>query len=73
MSKIDEMSGMFGKTAAFNDDISEWDVSSVQSMYVMFSEAATFDANAITFNCDISKWDVSRMQDMHFMWAMYEC
>ena len=30
---------MFSKAAAFNGDISRWDVSSVENMYVMFWEA----------------------------------
>ena len=53
------MSGLFFDTS-FNGDISEWDVSSVTDMSVMF-------AYTNNFNQDISDWDVSSVTNMHEM------
>jgi surface protein len=54
------MSGMFFKAAAFNQDISSSDVSSVTRMDRMFYYAAAF-------NQDISSWDVSSVTEMNRM------
>jgi len=43
----------------FNGDISEWDVSNVESMYSMFANSK--------FNGDISRWNVSKVKDMRYM------
>ena len=43
----------------FNDDISNWDVSSVVTMSFMFHNCP--------FNQDISSWDVSSVNNMHRM------
>merc|ERR1712032_928668 len=54
------MGDMFQNAAAFNGDISKWDVSSVSDMSSMFSKAESF-------NGDISNWDVSRVTNMDRM------
>jgi len=43
---------MFNGASAFNQDISEWDVSSSESFMAMFYGAEAFDQ-------DLSRWDVS--------------
>ena len=48
---------MFFGAAAFNGDISKWDVGRVTSMACMFSRAKAF-------NGDVSKWDVEKVIDM---------
>ena len=50
---------MFGYSS-FNQDISNWDVSSVTYMSSMFD-------NAQSFNQDISDWDISSVEDMDGM------
>jgi surface protein len=47
----------------FNGDISNWNVSNVESMRGMFEHSK--------FNRDISNWDVSVCCDMS--WMFYEC
>ena len=48
---------MFHNSAAFNGDLSKWDVSRATDMSGMFD-------GATSFNGDISKWDVSSVTDM---------
>ena len=45
---------------SFNQDISNWDVSSVTDMWGMFAAVPSF-------NQDISKWNISSVTDMGFM------
>jgi len=54
------MSNLFNTKGYFTADISRWDVSSVTTMYQMFSFANRF-------NADISQWDVSSVTTMHMM------
>ena len=55
---------MFYECAAFNSDISAWDVSSVTDMSYMFGYC-------LVFNSDISAWDVSSVNNMTYMF--YSC
>ena len=59
-SSVTDMSYMFNRADAFNQDIGSWDVSSVTSMQYMFS-------NAWVFNQDIGSWDVSSVTSMSYM------
>jgi surface protein len=54
------MVAMFYGAAAFNQDISNWNVSRVTSLSVVFLGAAAF-------NQDINNWDVSRVTSMDAM------
>ncbi|MBC6426904.1 MAG: BspA family leucine-rich repeat surface protein [Ekhidna sp.] len=60
LSNVTDMSHMFSGAAAFNGDLSEWDVSSVTNMSSMFFRAAAF-------NGDLSEWDVSKVTTMSYM------
>ena len=46
------MSEMFSNAYDFNQEIGDWDVSSVENMYQMFLQASAF-------NQEIGDWDVS--------------
>ena len=68
-SAITDMSFLFSndrtsghKLAAFNGDISKWDVAAVTAMGSMF-------AGATSFNQDISGWNVARVTNMEYMFA----
>ncbi|MFC2138745.1 BspA family leucine-rich repeat surface protein [Bacteroidota bacterium] len=54
------LSYIFHNDTSFNEDISNWDVSSVVNMDGMFS-------NATSFNQDIGNWDVSNVTYMNRM------
>ena len=56
------MFGMFYKASSFNNDISDWDVSTVSDMSSMFDAASSF-------NGDLSKWDVSSVTTMKEMFV----
>ena len=53
---------MFSGASAFNQDLSNWDVSVVAYMDHMFSDAKSF-------NQDLSDWDVSAVSHMQFMFS----
>lgn len=54
VSGVEDMDGIFaGVNRVFNGDVSQWDVSNVESMRDMF--------HGSQFNGDISDWDVSRV------------
>ncbi|CAJ1943810.1 unnamed protein product [Cylindrotheca closterium] len=57
---VTSMYQLFKDRSAFNEDISNWDVSSVTNMSYMFSMAKSF-------NRDLSIWDVSSVTDMNNM------
>ena len=54
------MTSVFCDATSFNRDLSQWDVSSADTMNSMF-------ASAISFKGGISKWDVSRVLSMRSM------
>ena len=73
VSEVTSMNSLFScdrgdylgpKYVDLNPDISQWDVSNVENMGVMFYECKNF-------NQDLSKWDVSNVQYMANMF--YNC
>jgi surface protein len=48
--------------AAFNPDVSNWDVSNVKNMFAMFR-----GCSGAAFNPDVSNWDVSNVSNMSYM------
>jgi surface protein len=48
VSRVADMSAMFSGVAAFNSDISTWDVSRVADMSAMFSGVAAFNSDIPT-------------------------
>jgi len=65
---ISDMSSMFYSCsgAAFNPDVSNWDVSNVENMQLMFR-----NCSGAAFNPDVSAWDVSNVGSMSNMF--YSC
>jgi len=59
LSQVTNMAFMFGAAFDFNQDLSNWDVSSVTNMAEMF-----YDTD---FNQDLSSWDVSSVTTMSGM------
>ena len=55
---------MFNGCEAFNQDVSNWNVSNVTNMHAMFFRCESF-------NQDISNWDVSNVVDSDNM--LYNC
>ena len=66
-SLVTDMGGLFAKHVQkidamnyFNEDLSQWDVSSTTNMSHMFNACWSFNAN-------LSKWDVSTVTNMDYM------
>ncbi len=57
---VTDMSSLFLAKTTFNQDIRDWDVSSVTTMNSMFLQARSF-------NQDIGDWDVGNVTNMHSM------
>ena len=61
VTKITDMSKLF-QSSQFNDDISEWDVSNVINMNLMFNDATSF-------NQPIFVWKTENVKDMNNMFT----
>ena len=61
-SSVTDMSYMFNRADAFNQDIGSWDVSSVTDMSWMYFWTGAF-------NQDIGSWDVSSVTSMQSMFS----
>lgn len=61
MSGVTDMSRMFLGAAAFNGNLSAWNVRAVTDMSAMFD-------GAYSFNGDLSAWDVRAVTDMGPKW-----
>jgi surface protein len=57
---VTDMSALFWYAEDFNDDLSQWDTSSVTDMHWMFFHARSF-------NSDINMWDTKAVVDMGSM------
>ncbi len=58
-TRVTDLSDFFRDNTTFNQNIGNWDTSSVTNMSLMFFNAA--------FNQPIGAWDTSSVNDMHFM------
>ena len=86
--EIKDMAELFFENKTFNGNISEWDVSNVTDMTMMFAHSifngdlSKWNVSNVKdmsgmfftsrFNGDISKWDVSKVTDMHCMFINSE-
>lgn len=59
-SFCDKNKGIFEKTKFEYIDVSDWDVSNVKDMFIMF-----FQCNNLKSVGDLSNWDVSNVEDMY--------
>ena len=60
--QVTNMDLMFLYASSFNGDISDWNVSTVTTMYGSFNGTTNFDQN-------LSSWNVSNVTDMTFMFS----
>ena len=63
-SNVTDMGSMFYycRGAAFNPNVTNWDVSNVTNMHTMF-----YNCRGAAFNPDVSNWDVSKVTSMAYM------
>jgi hypothetical protein len=61
VSNVKNMSEMFRGAVSFDCDISDWNVSNVETMYCMFRNSC--------FNKDISKWNLESLKNWYMMYA----
>ncbi|NME72294.1 BspA family leucine-rich repeat surface protein [Flammeovirga aprica] len=60
LKDVTNMNFTFSGCKLFNGNLSEWDVSFVQTMRSTFY-------NAVNFDCDLSNWKVSQVNNMRYM------
>ena len=65
-SEVTDIYAMFSRCsgAAFNPDVSKWDVSNVENMSWMF-----YNCSGAAFNPDVSNWNVSNVTNMVYMFG----
>lgn len=59
---VPDMSLLFSKTQNNEIDLSNWDVSNVENMMLMF-----YDSNINLFDAGLKNWDVSKVRNMRWM------